>query len=180
MAKTCLCVFGGHSLWGRKNTETKSNNPVKNVFMCFYFGVFSLPKIGELQKGSAEGGFPNLFRFALKTNRNKSEDIGANRSKLEQFRTNQENIQLRPEGRNRSGETRLRGPEVLGPLRGLGIRPLVSVILRGFQPSGSYPQATDKMLHGTQTGKNRKKTGKSEQIEENRGEPSLATPKRGL
>ena len=36
--------------------------------------------------------------------------------------------QLRPEGRNRRGETRLRGPEVLGPLRGLGIRPLVSVI----------------------------------------------------
>ena len=96
------------------------------------------------------------------------------------------------------GEARLRGPEVWGPLRGLGIRPLVSVIrglgnpfpeapkrlpgfrgrlfrglgevcpfskergkkvghseapkrprfpgcpLRGFQPSGSYPQATDK------------------------------------
>ena len=38
-------------------------------------------------------------------------------------------IQLRPEGRNRRGETRLRGPEVLlGLLRGLGIRPLVSVI----------------------------------------------------
>ena len=111
-------------------------------------------------------------------------------------------VQLRPEGRNRRGETRLRGPEVLGPLRGLGIRPLVAVIqglgtpsqrplraperlsgprgrlfrglgevcplskerekkvghseapkrhrfpgcpLRGFQPSGSYPQATDKL-----------------------------------
>ena len=109
--------------------------------------------------------------------------------------------QLRPEGRNRRGETRLRGPEVLGPLRGLGIRPLVQEFgvsetpsqrpLRaperlsgprgrlfrglgeacpfskergkkvghseapkrprfpgcapsGFQPSGSYPQATDK------------------------------------
>ena len=26
------------------------------------------------------------------------------------------------------GETQLRGPEVLGPLRGLGIRPLVSII----------------------------------------------------
>ena len=36
--------------------------------------------------------------------------------------------QVRPEGRNRRGETRLRGPEVLGPLRGLGIRPLVSAI----------------------------------------------------
>ena len=36
--------------------------------------------------------------------------------------------QLRPEGRNRRGETQLRGPEVLGPLRGLGLRPLVSVI----------------------------------------------------
>ena len=105
-------------------------------------------------------------------------------------------------GRNRRGETRLMGSiEVLGPLRGLGIRPLVSVyfgvsetpsqrplraperlsgprgrlfrglgevcpfskeqgkkvghseaserprfpgcLLRGFQPSGSYPQATD-------------------------------------
>ena len=36
--------------------------------------------------------------------------------------------QSRPEGRNRRGETRLRGPGVFGPLRGLGIRPLVSVI----------------------------------------------------
>ena len=36
--------------------------------------------------------------------------------------------ELRPEGRNRRDETRLRGPEVLGPLRGLGIRPLVSAI----------------------------------------------------
>ena len=26
-------------------------------------------------------------------------------------------LQVRPEGRNRRGETRLRGPEVLGPLR---------------------------------------------------------------
>ena len=36
--------------------------------------------------------------------------------------------QLRPEGRNARGGTRLRGPEVLGPLRGLGIQPLVSAI----------------------------------------------------
>ena len=36
--------------------------------------------------------------------------------------------QLQPEGRNARGEARLRGPEVLGPLRGLGIRPLVSAI----------------------------------------------------
>ena len=83
--------------------------------------------------------------------------------------------------RPRRGETQLRGPEILGPLRGLGIRSLVSVIrggfrglaevcsfskergkkvghsetpkrprfpgcpLTGFQPSGSYPQATDNM-----------------------------------
>ena len=46
--------------------------------------------------------------------------------------------QLRPEGRNRRGETRLRGPEVLGPLRGLGIRPLVSVI-RGL--GNPFPEA---------------------------------------
>ena len=108
-------------------------------------------------------------------------------------------INCGPRGGTRGG-TRLRGPEVLGPLRGLGIRPLVSVIrglgnhfpgapksprkalrgpgealqgprrgvfvfngpgkqggpltgpkrscfpgcpLRGFQPSGSYPWATD-------------------------------------
>ena len=37
-------------------------------------------------------------------------------------------IQLRPEGQNARGETWLRGLEVLGPLRGLGIRPLVSAI----------------------------------------------------
>ena len=46
--------------------------------------------------------------------------------------------QLRPKGRNRRGETRLRGPEVLGPLKGLGIRPLVSVI-RGSQ--NPFPEA---------------------------------------
>ena len=46
--------------------------------------------------------------------------------------------QLRPEGRNRRGETRLRGPEVLGPLRGLGMRPLVSVI-RGL--GNPFPEA---------------------------------------
>ena len=45
------------------------------------------------------------------------------------------NSQLRPEGRNRSGETRLRGPEVLGPPRGLRIRPLVSVIRGLGNPS---------------------------------------------
>ena len=44
--------------------------------------------------------------------------------------------QLRPEGRNRRGETP--GPEVLGPLRGLGIRPLVSVI-RGL--GNPFPEA---------------------------------------
>ena len=43
--------------------------------------------------------------------------------------------QLRPEGRNRRGD---RGPEVLEPLRGLGIRPLVSVI-RGF--GNPFPEA---------------------------------------
>ena len=41
-------------------------------------------------------------------------------------------------GRNRRGETRLRGPEVLGSLRGLGIRPLVSVI-RGL--GNPFPEA---------------------------------------
>ena len=46
--------------------------------------------------------------------------------------------QMRPEGRNRRGETRLRGPEVLGPFRGLGIRPLVSVI-RGL--GNPFPEA---------------------------------------
>ena len=45
--------------------------------------------------------------------------------------------QLRPEGRNRRGET-LRGLEVLGPLRGLGTRPLVSVI-RGL--GDPFPEA---------------------------------------
>ena len=47
-------------------------------------------------------------------------------------------INCGPEGRNRRGETRLRGPEVLGPLRGLGIRPLVSAI-RGL--GNPFPEA---------------------------------------
>ena len=46
--------------------------------------------------------------------------------------------ELRPEGRNRRGETQLRGPEVLGHLRGLGIRPLVSVV-RGL--GDPFPEA---------------------------------------
>ena len=41
-------------------------------------------------------------------------------------------------GRNRRGETRPRGPEVLAPLRGLGIRPLVSAI-RGL--GNPFPEA---------------------------------------
>ena len=54
--------------------------------------------------------------------------------------------QLRPEGRNRRGETRLRGPEVLGPLRGLGIRPLVSVIWGlGKPPSQRHLRAPDRL-----------------------------------
>ena len=55
--------------------------------------------------------------------------------------------QLRPEGRNRRGETRLRGPEVLGPLRGLGIRPLVSVI-RGL--GNPIPRGPLELWKGTQ------------------------------
>ena len=43
--------------------------------------------------------------------------------------------QLRPEGRNRRDETRLRGSRGFGgPLRGLGIRPLVSVIRGSRKP----------------------------------------------
>ena len=37
-------------------------------------------------------------------------------------------IQLQPEGRNARGGTRLKSPEVLGLLRALGTRPLVSAI----------------------------------------------------
>ena len=40
-------------------------------------------------------------------------------------------MSIAAEGRNRRGETRLRGQEVLGPLRGLGIRPLV-LVTRGL------------------------------------------------
>ena len=46
--------------------------------------------------------------------------------------------QLRPKGWNRRGETRLRGPEVSGPFKGLGFRPLVSVI-RGL--GNTFPEA---------------------------------------
>ena len=35
-------------------------------------------------------------------------------------------IQLRPEAQNAGGGARFRGPEVLGPLKGLGTRPLIS------------------------------------------------------
>ena len=37
--------------------------------------------LGDLQKGSSERGFPDLFSFVLKRNRNKSEENGANRNK---------------------------------------------------------------------------------------------------
>ena len=39
------------------------------------------PGTGDLQKGSAEGGFPNLFRKQILVKWNKSEEIGANRNK---------------------------------------------------------------------------------------------------
>ena len=57
--------------------------------------------------------------------------------------------QLRPEGRNRRGETRLRGPEVLGPLRGLGIRPLVSVIRGLGNHFPGAPWSPRKALRGS-------------------------------
>ena len=72
-------------------------------------------------------------------------------------------------GRNRRGETRLRGPEVLGPLRGLGIRPLVSVI-RGLgnpfqrplraperlsEPRGGSSEASERGVRFQRSGKTR-------------------------
>ena len=53
----------------------------------------------------------------------------------------EEKGQLRPEGRNARGGTRLRGPENLGPLRGLENRPLVSAIrgLGGTQTQTFWP-----------------------------------------
>ena len=42
-------------------------------------------RVGDLQKGSAERGFPDLFWFLLKTNRNKSEENGTNRNKSEEI-----------------------------------------------------------------------------------------------
>ena len=57
--------------------------------------------------------------------------------------------QLRPEGRNRRGETQLRGPELLGPLRGLGIRPLVSVI-RGL--GDPFPEAPNEEVQKSSQG----------------------------
>ena len=53
---------------------------------------------------------------------------------------------MRPEGQNRRVGTRLRGPEVLGPLRGLGIRPLVSVICGLGNPFPEAPQSPGKAL----------------------------------
>ena len=49
-------------------------------------------------------------------------------------------FQSRPEGRNRRGETRLRGPEVLEPLRGLGIRPLSQSPRKALRASGEALQ----------------------------------------
>ena len=43
-------------------------------------------------------------------------------------------LQLWPKEQSARGRTRLRGSEVLGPVRGLGIRPLFSAIL-GYTPS---------------------------------------------
>ena len=45
-----------------------------------------------------------------------------------QARTFFRSLSIAARGAEQEGETRLRGPEVLGPLRGLGVRPLVSVI----------------------------------------------------
>ena len=56
-------------------------------------------------------------------------------------------FQLRPEGRNRRCDTRLKGPEVLGPLGGLGIRPLVSVI-RGSETPSQRPLRAPERLSG--------------------------------
>ena len=56
---------------------------------------------------------------------------------------------MRPEGRNRRGETWLRGPEVLGPLSGLGIRPLVSVI-RGLGNPFPLPRGPLEARKGSQ------------------------------
>ena len=50
-----------------------------------------------------------------------------------------------PEGRNRRGETRLRCPEVLGRFRGLGIRPLVSVIWGLGNPSQRPVRAPERL-----------------------------------
>ena len=54
-------------------------------------------------------------------------------------------VQLRPEGRNRRGETRLRGPEVLRAFRGLGIRPLVSAIRVPETPSQRPLRAPERL-----------------------------------
>ena len=62
-------------------------------------------------------------------------------------------IRLRPEGRDARGGTRLRGPEVLGPLRGLGIRPLVSAV-RGpsfegpLRPLERLSEAPERLFRG--------------------------------
>ena len=59
-----------------------------------------------------------------------------------------EKSQLWPEGRNARGGTRLRDPEILGPLVGLGIRPLVSAIRGLGNPLLGAPWSPGKALRG--------------------------------
>ena len=52
MPKICLCVFGGHFLWGRKthkqNPPQSWENLVKKKLMCFLFMFFFSPKSGPM------------------------------------------------------------------------------------------------------------------------------------
>ena len=61
--------------------------------------------IGDLQMGSAERGFPDSFWEVLKTNRNRLEDIGANRNKSGYSDSEHKERKLEQIGRKRGNRT---------------------------------------------------------------------------
>ena len=72
---------------------------------------------GNLQKGSAERGFPDLFWFVLKTNRNKSEENGTNRGIPENKERKSEQIGRKRGNRNKSGWPLSADPKAGAPLQ---------------------------------------------------------------
>ena len=87
LPKSCAATIGKlHS--NIEKTALQESGAFQPLSCGFQAPTFRLPclgpaesVVGDLHKGSAERGFPDLFWFVLKANRNKSEENGANRNK---------------------------------------------------------------------------------------------------